>query len=245
MPITRKFDRPPPPPPTPYFAQNQAPGWGWTARILPYLEMHALYDEIDFDVPPENLAHDKVRKTTVGGFICPTDRETGIAMFLSERNVYLCDAATSSYAGCFGARGLINTEPETGTGLLFRNSRIRVSDILDGTSHTLAVGERGAFFSQAPWVGAMTGGTIRTTPGAPVHGSVMELSPCMVLARVGNKPLHDPFCEPYDFFSPHASVMHFAFADGSVHPIRATVSVPVLQALATRAGDDPAPDGSY
>ena len=84
----------------------------------------------------------------------------------------------------------------------------------------------------------MTGGTPRTTPGAPVYNSLMEDSPTMVLARIGNKPLNDPYCEPYDFFSPHRDVVQFVFADASVHSMAVGTSVSVLQALATRAGDD-------
>ena len=243
--MTRKFDRPPPPPPRPHLVDNRAPGWGWPARLLPYVEQHALHEEIDFFIPAENLVHEKTRQTMVPTYTCPSDRETGVAMFLTERNVYLCDAATNSYAGCYGARGLINTEPEKGTGVLYQNSRIRATDIKDGTSQTMVVGERSALFTQAPWAGAMTGGTIRTTPGAPVFIAGVEWSPCMVLARVGNKPLNDPFCEPYDFFSPHPAVVQFAFADGSVHALRASMSVQILQALATRAGGDQVPGGSF
>jgi prepilin-type processing-associated H-X9-DG protein len=82
----------------------------------------------------------------------------------------------------------------------------------------------------------MTGGTVRTAPDAPVYTSILELAPTMVLARIGNKPLNDPYSEPYDFFSPHPGVVQFVFADGSVHPLRTTTDVAVLQALATRAG---------
>jgi prepilin-type N-terminal cleavage/methylation domain-containing protein len=243
--LSRKFDRPPPPPPRPTPIPNRGPGWGWPARLLPYLEQHALHDEIDFSMAVENLVHDKPRRTMVPTYVCPTDRETGIAKFLTEKNLFQCEAATNSYVGCFGALGLLNTEPEKGNGVLYQNSRTRTSDIKDGTSQTLVVGERGAFFTQAPWAGVMTGGTIRTTPGAPVYSSTLELAPCMVLARVGNKPLNDYYCEPYDFFSPHDTVVHFAFADGSVQPLRTSTSVAVLQALATRAQSDQAPGGSF
>jgi hypothetical protein len=60
----------------------------------------------------------------------------------------------------------------------------------------------------------------------------------MVLARVGNKPLHDPFSEPYDFFSPHGTVVHLVFADGSVHAARTSLAIDILQGLATRAGGE-------
>ena len=187
------------------------------ARLLPYLEQHALHDEIDFSIAVENLVHDKPRRTMVLTYVCPSDRETGIATFLTERNLYQCEAATNSYAGSFGAGA-----DQHGAGEWQRRpvSEQPHTDQRHQGRHEPDDGRRRArrFFTQAPWAGVMTGGTIRTTPGAPVFASVMELAPCMVLARVGNKPLNDFFCEPYDFFSPHATVAHFAFADGSAHP---------------------------
>ena len=54
----------------------------------------------------------------------------------------LVTAATNCYAACFGQGGLLNTQPDSGNGIFSRNSRIRVADISDGTSNTLAIGER-------------------------------------------------------------------------------------------------------
>jgi hypothetical protein len=39
--------------------------------------------------------------------------------------------------------------------------------------------------------------------------------------------------------------VHFAFADGSTHALRTSTSVKVLEALATRAGGDQTPGGSF
>ncbi len=105
------------------------------------------------------------------------------------------------------------------------------------------IGERAALFGAGPWAGVMTGGTIRTTPGAPVYSSVVELAPIMVLARVGTNRSTVPYSEPYDFFSPHGQVVHFLFADGSVHALSTGMDLTVLQALATIGGGEPF-DGS-
>jgi prepilin-type processing-associated H-X9-DG protein len=125
-----------------------------------------------------------------------------------------------------------------GNGVLFRNSKVRIADITDGTSNTFMIGERASLFTQTPWAGVMTGGTARTTPGAPVFVSVVEPAPTMVLARIGRKSLNDPLSEPYDFFTPHPSKGAFAFADGSVHLVSIGVDLEVLQALATRNGEE-------
>jgi hypothetical protein len=150
----------------------------------------------------------------------------------------LGEAATNSYAACYGAGGEIAEEPDKGNGLFFRNSRIRFADILDGTSYTLAIGERGSFFTQTPWAGALTGGTTRITPGAPTTSMAVEEAPTQTLAHTGSHTLNDPDSDPDDFFSPHAGIGHFLFGDGSVRGVRARLALSVLQALSTRAGGE-------
>jgi hypothetical protein len=96
-----------------------------------------------------------------------------------------------------------------------------------------------SWFTQTPWVGSVTYGTARTTPGAPVYRSMSEPPQVMVMARIGNKRLNDPYCEPYDFFSSHPAATPFLFGDGSVQMIKHSTNPTILQALATRAGGEP------
>ena len=84
----------------------------------------------------------------------------------------------------------------------------------------------------------MTGGTVRTTPGAPVFTSIVELAPAMALARMGNRSINSPYSEPYDFFSGHPGCAYFLFADGSVRPLYESTDLSVLHALGTRAAQD-------
>jgi hypothetical protein len=171
----------------------------------------------------------------------------------NELNAPLGQAATNSYAASFGsyrviqtvdpvtgkeeviAYGFINTDPDNGNGLFHRNSRIRYADIRDGLSQTLAVGERAAMFAKSPWSGVMTGGTVRTTPGAPVYTASVELAPTMVMARIGTRSLNSTYSEPYDFFSPHTDLVFFLFADGSVQGLTSNLDLAPLHAMSTRA----------
>ncbi len=222
-----------------------APGWGWAAQLLPYVEQDNLHRQIDFTLPVEHPNHTAVRTQTVKLFVCPSDREAGVFTVLGESGQSLAQAATSSYAGCFGAGGEIGEEPGAGSGLFFRNSRVRIADVTDGTSNTIAVGERGAFFTRAAWAGAVSGGTTRVTPGAPTQSTAVEEAPTQTLAHTGSHTLNDPYADPDDFFSPHAGVAMFLFADGSVRPVRHGVSLNVLQALSTRAGGEVVGQGDF
>src|SRR5262249_8952417 len=152
-----------------------------------YLEQQNLANLINFTLPVEAPTALGVRTTTLSVYTCPADPRTGVFMVISEIGDDLAPAATNSYAACYGAGGIVNSQPDSGNGIFYRNSRTRIQEISDGTSTTIAIGERAALFTQTPWAGAMTGGTARTTPGAPVWQSFAMQSPTQVLARVGTK----------------------------------------------------------
>ncbi len=201
--------------------------------------------QIDFKLPVESPTLLTQRTTTLKVYTCPSDQATGLFMVKTESLNDLTNAATNSYAGCFGEGGLLNTQPEGGNGVFQRNSKLGFRDITDGSSSTLAVGERGAILSQTPWAGVMSQGVAYTRPGAPVFISIIELAPTMALARIGNKPLNDSRSEPYDFFSAHGQVVHFLFADGSVQALTAGTNQAVLKSLATYAGSEVVGGGDY
>lgn len=239
---TKRFDRPGHPGTG---SQPNAPGWGWAALILPQIEQGNLAQQINYSLPVESVSELSARTSLLSLYTCPSDTNTGVFTVQTDANTPLAAAATNSYAACFGFGGLPNTQPDTSNGAFYRNSHTRITDITDGSSNTLLVGERGALLAQGPWAGVMTGGTIRTTPGAPVYSSLVELAPVMVMARIWNKSLNSPLSEPYDFFSPHGPVVQFLFADGSVHAPSNGTDLTVLQALATIAGGEAVDDNGF
>jgi prepilin-type N-terminal cleavage/methylation domain-containing protein/prepilin-type processing-associated H-X9-DG protein len=234
---SRIFDRPPP-----WMVENQSPGWGWAALLLPWLEQDPLAHQIHYTLPVESPTNLTQRTQVLRIFTCPADRFTG--RFTVQNFDYfepLADAATNSYAACYGTGAVLVTWNAEGNGVFYRNSRTKVTDITDGTSNTLAVGERAALFVQAPWAGVMTSGGVQITPDAPVFTNRFFPSPAMALARAGYRLLNDPWSEPFDFFSPHSGVCQFVFADGSVRALALTVDTAVLSALATRDGGEVVP----
>jgi prepilin-type N-terminal cleavage/methylation domain-containing protein/prepilin-type processing-associated H-X9-DG protein len=227
------------------FSIPQAPGWGWAAYLLPYLEQDNLYKQIDFTLPVESPSCLAQRTTTLAVYTCPADRFTGVYTVYTITHQELAPAATNSYAASFGANRQLTNKVDQGDGVFYRNSRTRLADIADGTSTTLALGERAALLAQAPWAGAMTGGVLRTTPGAPVFRSELQPAMAFPLAQAGAHALLSDRSEPYDFFSPHGGLVQFVFADGSVHPLSSAVDVAVVRALSTRAGGEPLGGGEF
>jgi prepilin-type processing-associated H-X9-DG protein len=214
-----------------------SPGWGWGFWLSPYLEQEPLYRSVDPVVAIEDPRYQRLREAVLPVFVCPADRETGPFMLQSETSQDLVEAATNSYAACWGDGFEIGERPEFGNGVMYCNSAVRLADITDGLSTTLAVGERGALFVRTPWIGAVNTGTVRITPGAPVNGNIVEEAPVQVMASInGWTQLNDPDSNPYLFFSPHGDQVMFCFADGAVHPLRSGTPLTILRALATRAG---------
>jgi hypothetical protein len=219
--------------------EDQGPGWGWAALLLPYLEQDGLARSIHWNLPVESPTNRAPRTVPLRVYTCPSDHPTGLFVVQSySSGEELAEASTNRYAACYGRGGVLNVQPEEGNGIFYRNSRTKVADILDGTSNTLAVGERGALFTRTPWAGVMTDGSARVTPDAPVYLSSTFPPPTMVLARVGYRPLNADWSEPYDFFSPHQGLVQFALADGSVRRLLTSIDTEVLGALATRSGEE-------
>jgi hypothetical protein len=212
------------------------PGWGWAVLLLPYLEQENLRQRIDLQAPARDPRYEQVRTTVLPIFVCPSDWGAGIYTMVSDLGLQMGQAATNSYAACYGSGRRIALEPDRGNGLFFRNSRIRLVDITDGLSSTLAIGERAALLTRTPWVGAPCEATTHITPGAPTASTAVGDSPTQPLAQTGSHTLNDRFADPDNFFTPHRAAGQFVFADGSVRGVRTQIDPQVFQALSTRAG---------
>ncbi len=221
------------------------PGWGWAAYILPHLEQSAVAEKIQWDKAVEDDLMAEVRAQVVRTYVCPADAYTGVMTVQTMTNQPLCDAATNSYAACFGNIGLIGERPHRGNGIFYRNSRTSMGQIPDGASHTVAVGERAAIFCPTPWAGAMTDGTARTGPHSPSFYAAIEEAPVMPMARTSRYQLNNDYSSPYDFYSPHPTAGMFLFADGSVRALQFNLSLDVWKAIATRDGGESVTENDY
>jgi prepilin-type N-terminal cleavage/methylation domain-containing protein len=224
---------------------DTAPGWGWAALLLPYLEQDNLRRQIDLNIPAEDPRFDPVRTAVLSIFICPSDRGAGVYTIISDLGTPMGEAATNSYAACYGSGTQITQEPDRGNGVFFRNSRIRLADISDGSSNTLAIGERAALLTRTPWCGAPCEGTIHITPGAPTDSTAVRDSPTQPLAQTGSHSLNDRSSDPDNFFTPHPATGQFLFGDGSVRRLQIQIDLAVFQALSTRNGGEVVPDVDF
>jgi len=218
------------------------PGWGWGSMILEQVEQSPLYNAINFDLPVNTSANVTVRLSRVASYICPSDDETPLVPVRDQGDsTSITEVSTGNYVA---SNGIGEIGPDDGQGLFFMNSRVRFADIKDGTSQTLAVGERSFNLSPVTWTARTPGGwNFKTPPGQggdPRFLSFPHPAFSMIIGTVGiedppRTPNH-PRAHPEDYWSHHPGGVNFLFADGSVHFVRDTITQKVFLALATRKG---------
>ena len=215
--------------------RDPQPHMTWMTRLLPYLEQDALWQqalqayqvEKFFEKPPhlDILAH--VLKV----YSCPSDSRTMLTSQIGDLRV-----ALTSYLGVEGVN------QKTRDGLFYVDSHVRLTDIMDGTSNTLAVGERPP--SATTGFGWWYAGWGQNKDGS--GDSVLGVRELCTMDGYGGCPA-GPYeyrrgsvgavCDLFHFWSMHPGGAHFLFADGSVHFLSYSAN-PILPALSTRSGGE-------
>ena len=217
---------------------DTGPGWGWGAMILSEIDQGALRSTIRYESPIENPVNSTPRTTSINGWTCPSDvaQKTWVAMTrdkLGNPLSTICPVASANYVGVFGI-----PEPGIdGDGIFFRNSRIGIRDISDGSSRTLLVGERSQKWCVASWVGAVTGSQLFPPPGSPAV-PLVENASGTILGHTFEGPPNSDGLECNCFSSLHVGGANFVFADGHVQFLSTSMDKSTFRALSTRAGSE-------
>ena len=224
-------------------------GFAWSALILPQIEQTALHNAIDFEKDcrdPNNLA---LAHKHVKAFRCPSDAgEEHFEVTISSTD-HEIDVA--NYVGIYGY-GNVTMRPGNpmGKGIFYRNSQVRMRDVLDGTSNTICSGERAQqhdfvsaldpVASQSTWYAAIPG---IMRPAGMVMPTMTEGSASMVLGHVGQPAMgmmpamhHTPSTTNHivNFSSRHPGGINFVAVDGSVHFLTTTVEYDTFRSLGIR-----------
>ena len=212
------------------------PNIGWLGRLLPQVEQEPLWklSVTAYENRPNNpfaLPHLGIM-TPVKVYACPAD----------SRQSEVRDTHQNLRVAVGGYLGVLGTDYRTPSGVLYAGSRVRLTDITDGTSNTLLAGERPP--SPDFWLGwwyasGAVGGSGDTTLGVRELNSGTEPYTAMCPRGPYNfRPGKvDQQCDAFHFWSLHPGGANFAFCDGSVRFLQYTADA-VLPALSTRAGGE-------
>ena len=235
---------------------NAGSGWAWASMILSQLEQPAVFNAINFSQSVEVAANATARLTKIKTFVCPSDAYFQAQFTVVDQTTSsttlgtpICDVAASSYVGSIGSGDPSSLYPysasdsppgrDNGNGLFFRNRSVRISEITDGTSQTIAVGEKSQNLARATWTGAITNAAVPITILQAEDGLSPEGGDALVIAHTGeldgpnSKPAHAD-----QFWSLHPGGAQFLFADGSVRFLKEKRPITLFQGMATRAGGE-------
>lgn len=235
-------------------------GQAWGAFVLPQIEQGNLHSQLDFRLPGFDAANLDGREEHIDVFICPTDIWSVDNFVVRDENVTPVEQyAAASYCANWGpASGVVETPgdssddwnldatPDSSEGPFFRNSKTRFANITDGTSSTLALGER-------------TNGPILDFDGQPIGAPPHPNFENVWFAAIrdidapdddhGHMVLFDAEYAPNRAFgagtgadrgisAPHDGLAQFAFLDGSVHTISEGIDIETYRALASMRGGE-------
>ncbi len=246
------------------FRDNKSQGLGIMVRVLPYLEKAGVFDRVDFENPYEEdeglgtyQGNETLAKEQFGALHCPSCSELYSSMSQYNQELH---CFTSHYYGISGAVGtnaqtnraysLVRTRtanggdygggPNANNGIFFENTCISFAKIVDGLTHTFALGEiahneyRGYF----AWV--------RGAYSNPMNHAIIYVSSKNVeweLNKIRNPEdpsaaLYRQFYSTGSFSSHHASGVNFALCDGSVRFVHDNIALSILLGYSSRKGKE-------
>ena len=137
--------------------------------------------------------------------------------------------------------------------MFYRNSRTRIADITDGTSQTMAVGERSHNLSYVTWTARSIGGWLGKSSALEGGTDLFNPSPEECWTQVlgpagledGPRTINNPEAHVEDYWSYHPGGGNFLFGDGSVHFLKSGIAPSVYRAMATRNGREVVSSDAY
>lgn len=230
--------------------------------LLPYIEQGNLNDQVkarlkQFNTNDIRVIDDLLRQVFTALYWCPSQ--------IAQAGEYNSEGVqTTTYFGVMGTgrngdcmrgkvyggtgtleQGHCGTVSLDGVFIPFEN--VKISDISDGTSQTLAIGER-AYQLRSYFTGAwISGSSPETATKICSHASknmrwgITTPEEMGYYTASGDAPpgaKKDILFNDLFWGSAHSGIVPFAFADGSVHNLSEDIDLVVLKNLATRNGGE-------
>jgi prepilin-type N-terminal cleavage/methylation domain-containing protein/prepilin-type processing-associated H-X9-DG protein len=209
---------------------------GWQLQLLPYLDQTPLYTSSYAYLQANPGGTDSSSFPAVGAtlavFICPSNTRPLVENYAGV------NYELTSY---MGVAGTSSANPLSADGVLYVSSQVPFAQITDGTSNTIAVGERPCTgdlqygWGFAPYgTGSGDGDTVLGTRDTFVASNLGD-SVSNVGLQAPLQPQTQGEIDGGHFWSFHPGGATFLFCDGTVHFLPYAANN-ILPALGTRAG---------
>jgi prepilin-type N-terminal cleavage/methylation domain-containing protein/prepilin-type processing-associated H-X9-DG protein len=227
--------------------------------LLPFLEQEIIYSKLNLNGANSQYTAGNCDSPFAPGaqiiktLLCPSDTAPAQTNYLNGGQTLTFGANT--YGGCAGVHSFYIGDNRM-DGIFWYNSSVKITDIVDGSSSTIAFGERlrvDPFFDQvypkatdaieqhSGWAWA------NLFPGYDyLFGAAQPINWSFTSANITSDSGFFWQDQRYSTFgSQHTGGANFGMADGSVRFIAETMTLKALQALTTRAGSEVVQDVAY
>ena len=210
---------------------NNPPHTAWGALILPFMDETALYNAMNFgNGDHSGLTNSTVTRSVLMQYACPSDEAPSLATpFGGQPLVRTGNYVGNSGSTRLGCRGPFSLSATTGPFVI--NSRVRIRDVRDGTSNSIAVGESTL--------------ALRSCIGSGPLWGIGKYESCY---GDTSRPInYQP--KPNDchstFGSTHEGGCFMLFLDGQVRFLSENIDTTTFRALGTIAGNELVDDEDY
>jgi prepilin-type N-terminal cleavage/methylation domain-containing protein/prepilin-type processing-associated H-X9-DG protein len=238
---------------------------GWLVQLLPYIEQEGLYKLMQakrggaFTNPIGGAFTDPYAATVIVLYVCPAEIRGRNIVYngpdgYGNNHTFACTDYVAvigwDYYSGSSLVGIPYAADKKGILSPWNPYGIRFTEIKDGSSNTLMIGERppGADLDWGWWV---NGGNDVMTGVANTHRNYsrdQNGKPCPAPPYYFKPPepggVYNP-CSNNHLYSLHTGGANFAFGDGSVRFLSYSVDYGVMEALSTYAGGENIDGASY
>lgn len=188
----------------------------WNVFLLPYIEQQQVYDLFRFDREFDHRNNRQATSTILPVFLCPSTSR--MQDDRTSRELTKAGRGATDYGGITGARwsqsmGFLPNDAGIFAWILGQDVQCKLSEVTDGTSNTMFVGEDSG--SGDSWNGVWADGENTFSVDFPINSE-----------------------QNGELWSDHPGVAGMSFGDGSARFLTEDLDFTVLQALSTRAGGE-------
>ena len=225
-------------------------GWAWGTLLLPYVDQAPLYNGLDLNRPCWDPAQAVLVRTALPVYLCPSAAGNNGPIQIKDGPVAsgrtLATFGRSNYVASVGQEEpwvmQIEDWSPVADGPMYRNSRTRPADVVDGLSQTVFMGEHHPIISNKTWVGVVPGAQVCPNDPDRFPGTTCDAAATLVQVHSGPAageldvihPPNSPTCHVCQMYAQHTGGCNVLLGDGSVRFVSQFINVDTWAALSSR-----------